>query len=176
LNRYETAESDVGALVTGLDALFLRALSLSRVVPTALVFHASRCGSTAISNAFRQLDNAFVISEAQPVNAVVAPMLGKAGRPQQDARIWASILKAVVDCIGSAGQRPEARLFIKFTSWNILAVEAIRSLWPDVPRRFQPDSQSKIASLTPEMKQVIESFAIRPYKLLREVRPPKFGA
>jgi hypothetical protein len=106
--------------------------------PTAFIFHMSRCGSTLFSNCVRALDDAIVISEAQPFNAVLAPY-SETLWPFEPAQ-WATerdrLLRRFVLSMGQRLKGGERRLFFKFTSWNTVRLGTIRALWPATPWIF----------------------------------------
>jgi hypothetical protein len=106
--------------------------------PIAFIFHMSRCGSTLFANCLRALDDAIVISEAQPCNAALTPYAE--GVWPFDPAEWASerdrLLRSFVTCLGQRLKGSERRLFIKFTSWNSVRLEIVRALWPATPWIF----------------------------------------
>jgi hypothetical protein len=106
--------------------------------PTAFIFHMSRCGSTLFANCLRALDDAIVISEAQPCNTALTPY--SEGLWPFDSSQWAAerdrLLRTFVTCLGQRLKGDERRLFFKFTSWNTSRMGIIRALWPSTPWIF----------------------------------------
>jgi hypothetical protein len=106
--------------------------------PTAFIFHMSRCGSTLFSNSLRALDDAIVISEAQPCNAALTPYSEHVW-PFEPAE-WPAerdrLLRRFVACLGQRLKGSERRLFFKFSSWNTVRMGIIRALWPATPWIF----------------------------------------
>lgn len=108
---------------------------MAPVVPSGMVFHISRCGSTLIANALRISANTIVISEAQPFSAALLPDCFRA-ELVNDATgnsTRAHALRSLVTIFGHSFHREVPNLVIKFTSWNILRMSFLRSLWPTVP-------------------------------------------
>lgn len=89
--------------------------------PAGFVFHVSRCGSTLLANALRCLPGATVISEAQPVSALLAAP---------------DLLAGAVRAYGRRRRGNESGLFFKFSSWNVLHIAVLQRLWPRTPCLF----------------------------------------
>lgn len=93
--------------------------------PAGFIFHVSRCGSTALSNMLAALPQHLVLSEPQPINAVLQSPL-----PARDRR-----LAAVTLALGN--RRPwAARAFVKLSSWNLLYIDEFLRAFPGVPCVF----------------------------------------
>ncbi len=136
--QHRLADPDVDPLpATSTDALLVLAASLPPVKPSGFIFHVSRCGSTLLSNALQRMDGVTVISEAGILNMLFQAYLSPAG--QSDTHPSPSKIKdlllSVVKLLGHA-QPGKPRLFVKFSSWNVLLLPLIRELWPDVPIAF----------------------------------------
>ncbi|MFI8734704.1 sulfotransferase family protein [Ectopseudomonas toyotomiensis] len=100
--------------------------------PTALIFHASRCGSTLMAQMLATLDDNIVLSEPPPLdNLLRAHRLDPKEMPQQPA--W---LAALVSAYGQRRQGNEQRLFIKLDAWNVFEAPLLLALYPEVPRVF----------------------------------------
>jgi hypothetical protein len=97
--------------------------------PRGFIFHMSRCGSTLVSRMLAESARCTVVSEAQPISAV----LGATALSQARRR---ALLKRIVSALGRRPQGSEAYYFIKFTSWNVLHLPVIREAYPDVPWIF----------------------------------------
>lgn len=107
------------------------------ISPSGFIFHISRCGSTLLSNGLRAIHGAVVIAEAQPIGEAVASVseLGSlasenGGRQVESQR---QLLQGIVRAYGQRRTSGDDALIIKFSSWNILHIETIRRLWPQVP-------------------------------------------
>ena len=120
---------------TGLKELMTMSAELPPVEPNGVIFHVSRCGSTAVANAVRGLTNALIIAEAQPVSTLFAPS-GPWNR-SISAIEWdqkrANLLVALSAIYASNYATGTRALIIKTVSWNILAWRVIRTIWPTVP-------------------------------------------
>ena len=100
------------------------------IAPTGFVFHMSRCGSTLIAQMLAQLSATIVLSEAQPLDALLR--LRQQGVDEEALIGW---LRAMVSALG----RPrfgEQRLFVKFHAWHVLELPLIARAFPGVPWVF----------------------------------------
>ncbi|MET0844793.1 MAG: sulfotransferase family protein [Pseudomonas sp.] len=100
----------------------------SGLAPSAFIFHASRCGSTLISQMLAQLDSHIVISEPPPLDALL-----RSGLPAAERRT------AIAGLLSAYGQRRigvEQRLVIKLDAWNIAELPLLRECFPDTPWLF----------------------------------------
>ncbi|MFJ7797083.1 sulfotransferase family protein [Pseudomonas sp. NPDC096950] len=98
------------------------------LAPSAFIFHASRCGSTLISQMLARLDDHIVISEAPPLDALLRSDLPAAERR-----------RAIEGLLSAYGQRrvgSEQRLVIKLDAWNIAELPLLRECFPDTPWMF----------------------------------------
>ncbi|MFJ2686102.1 sulfotransferase family protein [Pseudomonas sp. NPDC087342] len=98
------------------------------LAPSAFIFHASRCGSTLISQMLARLDDHIVISEAPPLDALLRSDLPAAERR-----------RAIEGLLSAYGQRRvglEQRLVIKLDAWNIAELPLLRECFPDTPWMF----------------------------------------
>ncbi len=113
---------------TGLED-FLRGPPEGLRAPDGFIFHMSRCGSTLVARMLGALPGAVVISEAEPIDAMLRILLGPA--VPDDAR--AAALRAMV---GALGRRSSDRWFVKLTAWPALALPLFRRAFPGVPWLF----------------------------------------
>ncbi|MEO6681131.1 MAG: sulfotransferase family protein [Pseudomonas sp.] len=98
------------------------------LAPSAFIFHASRCGSTLISQMLARLDDHIVISEPPPLDALL-----RSGLPAAERR------RAIEGLLSAYGQRrggSEQRLVIKLDAWNIAELPVLRECFPDTPWMF----------------------------------------
>jgi hypothetical protein len=98
------------------------------LAPSAFIFHASRCGSTLISQMLARLDSHIVVSEPPPLDALL-----RSGLPPAERRI------AIEGLLSAYGQRrlgSEQRLVIKLDAWNIGELPLLRECFPDTPWLF----------------------------------------
>lgn len=95
------------------------------VGPSALVFHASRCGSTALANALAAVRDAVVLRE--PV------VLGRAvlheGLPQQR-------LLGLLRCLAARRGPAQRHTFLKTSSFHVLFADTLCDALPGAPRLF----------------------------------------
>ncbi|MCP2075574.1 UNVERIFIED_ORG: hypothetical protein J2Y77_005010 [Pseudomonas lini] len=98
------------------------------LAPSAFIFHASRCGSTLISQMLAQLDDHIVISEAPPLDTLLRSDLPPAER--------CVALKGLISAYGQRRCGLEQRLVIKLDAWNIGELPLLRECFPDTPWLF----------------------------------------
>lgn len=98
------------------------------LAPGAFIFHASRCGSTLISQMLAQLDDHIVISEPPPLDALLRSDLPPAER--------CVALKGLLSAYGQRRRGVEQRLVIKLDAWNIGELPFLRECFPDTPWLF----------------------------------------
>jgi hypothetical protein len=109
-----------------LDALHAQAPG---VAPAGFVFHMSRCGSTLIAQMLARLSATIVLSEPQPLDA----LLRLRGRVDDDTLLgW---LRAMVSALAQP-RNGERRLFVKWHAWHVLELPFIARAFPGVPWVF----------------------------------------
>ncbi|AXA56285.1 sulfotransferase family protein [Pseudomonas thivervalensis] len=113
---------------TPLDALGLWQRQSPGLGPSAFIFHASRCGSTLISQMLAQLDDHIVISEPPPLDALLRSDLPPAER--------CVALKGLLSAYGQRRRGVERRLVVKLDAWNIGELALLRECFPDTPWLF----------------------------------------
>ena len=115
---------------TPLEVLDEVAALAPELTPAAFIFHMSRCGSTLITQMLAQLPATIVLSEAQPLDA----LLKLRGHGVDDATLirWLrGMMSAFVLPRGG-----EQRLVIKFHAWHVLELDFIARAFPGVPCIF----------------------------------------
>jgi hypothetical protein len=130
------------AMLRPFNALFARRTPLaaldelpadpSDLVPAGFVFHMSRSGSTLIAQMLAQLSSAIVLSEAQPLDALIR-LHRRAPEAQRETLVRR--LRAMVRALGRA-RRGERHLFVKFHAWHVLELPLIAQAFPQVPWAF----------------------------------------
>jgi hypothetical protein len=98
------------------------------LAPSAFILHASRCGSTLISQMLAQLDDHIVVSEPPPLDALLRNEL-----PAIERRA------AITGLLSAYGQRRrgiEQRLVIKLDAWNIGEWPLLQDCFADTPWLF----------------------------------------
>jgi len=96
--------------------------------PSAFIFHASRCGSTLISQMLAQLDDHIVVSEPPPLDTLLRSDLPAAER--------CVALKGLMSAYGQRRRGVEQRLVIKLDAWNIGELPLLRECFADTPWLF----------------------------------------
>jgi hypothetical protein len=96
--------------------------------PAGFVFHQSRAGSTLIARMLMRLDDAVVLSEPQPFDALL-----RLRRERPDA-VPAHRLRAMLHAL--ARPHAGARRFVKWHAWHALELPFVRAAFPDVPWIF----------------------------------------
>lgn len=95
------------------------------IYPTGFIFHAGRCGSTLLAKVLAKSRDNFVLSEANAHNQILV---------NKDEN--KSMFKNLVLAMGRKRVATHKYHFIKFTSFNILYFDFIKSVFPDVPAIF----------------------------------------
>ncbi|MGF6225264.1 sulfotransferase family protein [Pseudomonas sp. YL-218 TE3947] len=98
------------------------------LAPSAFIFHASRCGSTLISQMLAQLDSHIVVSEPPPLDALLRSDL-----PAIERR---AAIEGVLSAYGQRRLGMEQRLVIKLDAWNIGELPLLRECFPETPWLF----------------------------------------
>ncbi|MCU1749463.1 sulfotransferase family protein [Pseudomonas sp. 6D_7.1_Bac1] len=98
------------------------------LAPSAFIFHASRCGSTLISQMLAQLDNHIVISEPPPLDALLRSTLPPTVRN--------AAIRGLLSAYGQPRRGVEQHLVIKLDAWNIGELKRLRECFPETPWLF----------------------------------------
>jgi len=100
--------------------------------PAGFVFHMSRCGSTLIARMLARLRSTVVLSEPQPIDALIRLHRREGGA---DGAVFARRLRGFVSAVLRA-QGGERRAIVKFHAWHVLELPLIAAAYPDVPWIF----------------------------------------
>jgi hypothetical protein len=92
--------------------------------PCGLIFHMSRCGSTLLSRLLGTMPETLMVSEPQPLNAL---LMG--ARPEADEAGLAQILRCLVRALGCR-RFGERSYLIKLSSWNMRCWRLFRRAFP----------------------------------------------
>ena len=114
---------------TPLDLLADRAIDHPGLPPAGFIFHMSRCGSTLIAQMLAALPQTVVISEADPIDAVLRI-------PTADDGLRIAWFRGMIAAMGQPRDGGETALVVKFDSWNTLDLPLIRRAFPTVPWVF----------------------------------------
>ena len=118
---------------TDFDALLQIESKHTLTPPRGLIFHASRCGSTAIANAIKTLDQTSVFCEPYAVDKLV----GRLFTDVQDHRkelLYSILIRAAVGVLGQ--HNGPVDYFVKFSAASGFQLERLRKIWPSVPWVF----------------------------------------
>ncbi|MGB0722818.1 MAG: hypothetical protein ACPGU7_10535 [Gammaproteobacteria bacterium] len=99
--------------------------------PTAFIFHASRCGSTLITQVLNTLPGFITMSEPPAVDRALALCRSEGRRGE-----GIDLLRSVVRALGQRRYADERHLVVKLDSWHITQADDLRSAFPGVPCVF----------------------------------------
>ncbi len=134
IERLLRERPQVKPLTTNVNGL--RALAkLPSASPSGFIFHTSRCGSTLLANALRSVESSVVVSEPQPLNALIAPVSHRVW-PPDEKNVPALRDDLLVAVIGKFAQLGDTGTFIKCNSLTALLLPVIRRIYPQVPIIF----------------------------------------
>jgi len=115
---------------TSLDQLVAGAVKQEAGRPDGFIFHMSRCGSTLLARLLAQLEGSVVLSEPEPLDALVQ-WAARADLPRAN-----SALQAMVTALGRDLCGRKSHFFIKLDSWHAPALPLFRAAFPGVPWLF----------------------------------------
>lgn len=130
------AKNNRGELFTEFDVLLQLEKVLDSVPPTGFIFHSSRCGSTLVANACRAITNSIVLSEANPIDKLIARFITDAPERSVKESLYSVFLRGVVHALGQRRTGSEQHLFVKFACCSFAQVERVKRIWPRVPWVF----------------------------------------
>jgi hypothetical protein len=123
-------------LVTEFDFLVQLATSFDSLEPSGFIFHASRCGSTLLTNACRALKGSVVMSEAPILDKIISRFFTDAEPNSTKELLYMVFLRAAVNALGQRRRGDERHYFIKFACTSTLQMSRIRRIWPKLPFVF----------------------------------------
>ncbi|HVJ54679.1 MAG TPA: hypothetical protein VM689_19625 [Aliidongia sp.] len=125
--RWAGMEPPRGLVRTGLQEL--AALdSEPSLDPAGFIFHLSRCGSTLLSRLLGTVPGVVVVSEPEPLNALL-----EADPELVDPEAQILVLRLLVRALGRIRFGDERRYILKLSSWNIRRFELFRRAFPATP-------------------------------------------
>lgn len=140
--------------ITSAEMLIQLADQLHPVVPTAFIYHISRCGSTLLSQMLACDEQNTVLSEVPLLDDVLRL------RFRKDVLVHLpteKLYRAILALIGQTRTTTQQRLFIKTDSWHVLFYDDLREWFPDSLALLLFRSPSEVAashSRTPAMHAV----------------------
>lgn len=123
-NRMFRTRTSLAALIDGARP--------EAVPPAGFLFHMSRCGSTLAARMLAASDRHVVLSEPEPLDALVRWVLLAGISPSEQVRA----LRAMIAALGRDRSGRASRLFVKLDTWHTLALPLFRKAFPDVPWIF----------------------------------------
>jgi len=122
---------------SGMDLLDLPELFEDSVVPSALIFHISRCGSTLVAKALSRPEGHMMISQAGPLqHGFWAHATDDWRRPLRSSPQLLTRLRTLVLALCRRRRGDERRAFMKFISWNVLYIDLIAAAVPEAACLF----------------------------------------
>jgi len=117
---------------TGIQALLQWQAVSPGLQPAALIFHASRCGSTLMAQMLAGLPGNIVLSEPPPLdNLLRAHFLDAAADGWQGRGV-----RALLSAYGQCRQGMETQLLVKLDAWNVFEAPLLATLYPETPKLF----------------------------------------
>lgn len=121
--------------VTSVDLFLDTASATPMVLPSGVIFHVGRCGSTLLANVLKAGELIVTLSEAQPLSHFFeaspfsgAPCLAEISNARR------AFLDALVRLYAHYGATSaNAKVLIKCNTFSILTLSLIRKIWPTVP-------------------------------------------
>ena len=102
------------------------------IVPTAFIFHASRCGSTLMSQMLAALPSHIVISEPPMLDTLLRAHYFISGL---SARDQVEYVRALVMALAQP-RAGESQFVVKLDAWDIFELPLLREAFPDTPWIF----------------------------------------
>jgi hypothetical protein len=110
--------------ITGIEAL--RAGDAEAGLdPALIVFHASRCGSTLLSQMLAAVPTNHVIAEPTPINQTLAAPMATPDRLE--------LVRLLLRAFGRSRAPGSRRLVVKLSSWNVCFAALVRAAFPRTP-------------------------------------------
>lgn len=130
------SEQSSERFATDLDVLGDQRILVDSIYPTGFIFHAGRCGSTLLTRILARDRRHLVIGEAEAHNQVWRALTNDGGAALNSSDEKQQIYKHLLLAMGRKRLPRHEAYFIKFTSFNILFFNFIRSIFPEVPALF----------------------------------------
>lgn len=104
------------------------------LMPTAFVFHASRCGSTLLAQMLARLDTHIVLSEPPPLDQLLRAHYGSELHGAEHEQCAA--VRAMLSALGQRRNAQASHLVVKLDAWNLYELPLLRRCFPDTPWLF----------------------------------------
>lgn len=117
---------------TSADEMVSISATRASIEPTAFIFHASRCGSTLMSQMLAALPSHIVISEPPMLDTLLRAHLYINGLSAQDQ---IGYVRALVMALAQP-RAGESRFVVKLDAWDIFELPLLRRAFPDTPWIF----------------------------------------
>jgi len=108
----------------------MQGAALDMVVPSAIIFHLSRCGSTLVSQLFATSGRFIVLSEVPFFDEMLRLPLTE---PGFDGAKIAALLSASLNFYGRKKYADEEYAVVKTDCWHIFFYDILREMFPTVP-------------------------------------------
>jgi hypothetical protein len=96
--------------------------------PDAFIFHASRCGSTLLTQLLGQVPGSIVMAEPPILDDVLQLPIGTGDKT--------TLVQKVMGWLGQRRDLADRQFFIKFDSWHLPCLSVIRQAFPSTPCWF----------------------------------------
>jgi hypothetical protein len=123
-------------LFTEFDTLVQVEKSFDSVAPTGFIFHSSRCGSTLVANACREIAGAIVLSEPAAADKLIARFITDTDERGTKEVLYSVFLRGILKALGQRRTVDDRYLIVKFSCCSVSQIERIRRIWPNVPCLF----------------------------------------
>lgn len=130
-------QPDMASVKTDLGCLTADHFLADTLYPTGFIFHMSRCGSTLTAKALARAAENIVIDEGTPLNDGLWHYL-TAGwqQPIASTESAKNVYRNLLLTLGRRRKPAYEHFFVKFRSWNVLFIDFITQVFPDVPCLF----------------------------------------
>ncbi|MEZ4869005.1 MAG: hypothetical protein R3C14_47225 [Caldilineaceae bacterium] len=124
-------------IVTDIRMLAADDFLAQTLYPSGFIFHISRCGSTLLAKALARAPQHIVIDEGTPLNDGLWHYFTQGWQHQvAETTENISLLRNLVLALGRKRALEHQHYFVKFRSWNVVFLDFITRVFPDVPCLF----------------------------------------
>ncbi len=140
------------AFSTDLSLLERDDLVFKTLTPTGFIFQVSRCGSTLLARALARSPRNNVINEASPLHEGFWGVYTDSWRQGVERPERVRALRNLVLAVARRRTAEQRRAFVKFRSWNVVFIAALRRAFPEVPFLFiyRDPAEVLVSALTRE--------------------------